>query len=64
MADHLRATGAHTDYPGLRVSVGFDAARDSVVVQVTAPLELPLTVPGSPERASVSARSSATVLLD
>jgi Flp pilus assembly protein TadG len=64
VADHLRATGAYADYPGLTVSVGFDPARDSVVVNVRAPLELPLTVPGSPERASVSARSAATVQLD
>ena len=64
VAEHLRATGAHADYPGLRVSVDFDPARDSVVVTVRAPLELPLTVPGSPERASISARSSATVQLD
>jgi Flp pilus assembly protein TadG len=64
VADHLRATGAYADYPGLRVIVGFDAARDSVVVSVRAPLELPLTVPGSPERATVSARSAATVQLD
>ena len=64
VAEHLRSIGAHADYPGLRVSVGFDPARDSVVVTVRAPLELPLSVPGSPERASISARSSATVQLD
>jgi Flp pilus assembly protein TadG len=64
VADHLRATGAYADYPGLRVTVGFDPARDSVVVSVRAPLELPLTVPGAPERATVSARSAATVRLD
>lgn len=62
--EHLRVTGAYAEYPGLRVGVGFDAARDSVVVTVRAPLELPLTVPGSPEHASVSARAAATVQLD
>ncbi len=64
VVDHLRATGAHADYPGLTVRVGFDASRDSVVVTVRAPLDLPLTVPGSPERATVSARAAATVQLD
>ncbi len=64
VADHLRATGAHADYPGLRASVGFDVDRDSVVVHLSAPLELPLTVPGSPEHATVSARAAATVQLD
>jgi Flp pilus assembly protein TadG len=64
VADYLRSTGAHAAYPGLSVRVGFDVARDSVVVTVRAPLELPLTVPGAPERADVSARAAAVVQLD
>ena len=64
VTDYLRATGARTEYPGLTVAVGFDSSRDSVVVDVRAPLELPLTVPGSPERAMVSASAAAVVTLD
>ena len=64
VADYLRATGARAEYPGLTVTVSLDPARDSVVVQVRAPLDLPLTVPGSPERAVVSARAAAVVQLD
>jgi hypothetical protein len=62
--DYLRSTGAHGDYPGLAWEVGFDPSENSVVVSVRAPLDLPLTVPGSPERATVSARAAAVVQLD
>ena len=64
VVDYLRDIGAHADYPGLTWEVGLDPSRDSVVVQVRAPLDLPLTVPGSPERASISARAAAVVQLD
>ena len=64
VVDYLHATGAHADYPGLTWDVVLDPARDSVVVSVRAPLDLPLTVPGSPERASISARAAAVVQLD
>ena len=46
VADYLRATGAHAEYPGLTFDVDFDAGADSVTVHVDAPLDLPLTVPG------------------
>lgn len=62
--DYLRQTTAYAAYPGLRVEVGFNAARDSVVVSVQAPLELPLTVPGAPQRATVTARGAAVVQVD
>lgn len=64
VVDYLRAIGAHAEYPGLTWDVAFDPARASVVVSVRAPLDLPLTVPGSPERASISARAAAVVQLD
>jgi hypothetical protein len=64
VSDFLRQTGAPGKYPGLRVSVHLDPAEQSVVVDVHAPLELPLTVPGSPHRATVGASGSAAVLLD
>lgn len=61
VAAYLRETGAYADYPGLRHTVGFDATDRSVTVDVDAPLDLPLTVPGSPERAMVGATGSAVV---
>ncbi len=64
VADYLRSTGAHGEYPGLSFGVRIDPGRDSVVVTLQAPLDLPLTVPGSPERASISASGAATVVLD
>ena len=54
---------ARAKYPGLTARVGFTAANE-VVVEVHAPLQLPLTLPGSPERAMIGATGSATVLLD
>jgi hypothetical protein len=64
VADFLRQTGASGKYPGLRVGVHLDRAAQSIVVEVHAPLDLPLTVPGSPQRASIGASGSAAVLLD
>lgn len=64
VAEHLRRTGAHADYPGLRWSVSVEGGDDRVVVRVHAPLELPLTFPGTPQTASISAAASATVQLD
>ncbi len=64
VADFLRASGAHGQYPGLTFGVRIDVARDAVVVTLRAPLDLPLTVPGTPERASISASGAATVVLD
>ena len=64
VADHLRATGAHGEYPGLSYTVSMADGGASVVVRVRAPLDLPLTFPGAPETAPVSATASATVQLD
>lgn len=64
IADHLRRTGAHAAYPGLRVRVAFDAAADTVTVSVEAPLDLPLTLPGAPGSTTVGATGSATVEVD
>ena len=64
VADFLRRTGASGKYPGLRVTVHLDSVAQSIVVEVHAPLELPLAVPGSPQRASIGASGSAAVLLD
>jgi hypothetical protein len=64
VADFLRSSGAHGEYPGLTFGVRIDTARDAVVVTLRAPLDLPLTVPGTPGRTSISASGAATVVLD
>jgi hypothetical protein len=58
---YLRAAGAYGRYPGLSYSVRVDPAARRVEVRLTAPLDLPLTIPGSPERASIGATGSAVV---
>jgi uncharacterized membrane protein len=64
VGDYLRSTGAFRHYPGLTYDVRVDPATDSVRVSLSAPLDLPLTVPGSPERATVGATGSAVVGVD
>lgn len=64
VAAHLRATGAHPAYPGLTYEVRIDPAADTVTVHVTAPLDLPLTLPGAPSRTVVGATGSAVVRVD
>jgi hypothetical protein len=61
VADYLRATGAHAAYPGLTFRVSLDPSRDVVTVRIDAPLDLPLTVPGSPDRPVVGTEGSAVV---
>ena len=61
VVDHLRRTGAHATYPGLTVEVRFDAVEDAVEVHLRAPLDLPLTLPGSPGTTVVGAVGSAVV---
>ena len=63
VAAHLRATGAHTAYPGLSYEVRVDPATDTVTVRVTAPLDLPLTLPGGPNQTEVAATGNAVVSL-
>ena len=59
VADHLAASGASARYPGLRHSVV--ARGDRVVVRVTAPLDLPLPLPGVVDRAWVTGTAAAVV---
>ncbi len=59
VADHLAAAGARQRYPGLDVAVRVDG--DRVVVEVRAPLDLPLTVPGGPDRPLVAADAAAVI---
>jgi len=57
----LRRIDAYVDHPGLRFEVG---VRDrSVVIHVSAPLDLPITVGGVTET-SVSATGSAAVIVE
>jgi Flp pilus assembly protein TadG len=62
--DYLAATGAYAKYPGLTFTVDVDRAASSVTVQVRAPLDLPLTVPGSPGVATIGATGSAVVVAE
>ena len=61
---YLRQTGAYARYPGLSYRVRVDPATQSVEVSLSAPLDLPLTVPGSPERATIGATGSAVAGVD
>lgn len=59
---YLAAVGAYRDFPGLQVTV---SVRDQgVTVRLSAPVDLPLGVPGSPDHARVSATGSAQEHLD
>ncbi len=68
-ADRVRASvhtylleiGAYRTYPGLTYDVAVDAAASRVTVRVQAPLDLPLTVPGSPDHPTIGAVGSAVV---
>ncbi|RJS45163.1 pilus assembly protein TadG-related protein [Nocardioides cavernaquae] len=60
VAEHLRATGAYADHPGLAASV--DVVGDRVIVRLTAPLDLPIRVDGI-TATRVGASGSATVVL-
>ena len=62
--DYLVRTGAYASYPGLSFTVDVDAAATTVTVHLRAPLDLPLTVPGSPEVATVGATGSAVVAVE
>jgi len=60
--DYLRSAGAYDAHPGLRVSVAI--RDDRVVIEIVAPVDLPLALPGGPERATVGATGSAVVRPD
>ena len=59
---YLVEVGAQSKYPGLTYDVSVGDA--GVTVRLHAPLDLPLTIPGSPDRASIGAVGSATVATD
>ncbi|KAA1424301.1 pilus assembly protein TadG-related protein [Nocardioides antri] len=59
VGDYLRSAGAYDAHPGLRYSVAVRG--DRVVVEIAAPVDLPLTLPGGPQRPTVRATGSAVV---
>ena len=59
VADYLQRLGAARDYPGLRPAV--DVRGDTVLVELRAPLELPLVPPGWTAGTQVTGRASAFV---
>lgn len=61
VSDYLRASGADRRYPGLRVRVA--TGDDRVVVQVSAPLRLPLTPPGWDRRPTISGSAASFVVV-
>jgi hypothetical protein len=61
---YLHRIGAYTRYPGLTAAVTVDPSSERVVVEVHAPIRLPLHVPGSPGHADIGATGAATVGVD
>ena len=58
---YLARAEAGRKYPGIDVGVRVDTGSRSVTVRLEAPLELPLTIPGSPSSPRVGATSTAAV---
>ncbi len=59
--DYLARAEAGSRYPGIEVGVRVDPVGRSVTVRLEAPLDLPLTIPGSPSSPTVAASSTAAV---
>jgi Putative Flp pilus-assembly TadE/G-like len=64
VTDYLARAGAHAKYPGLTAVVSADPVTQTIRVRLTAPLHLPLQVPGSAETATIGATGAAVVALD
>lgn len=61
---YLHDVGAYATYPGLTYVVDVDQGTNSVSVDLHAPLDLPLSFPGSPDHPSIGAVGSAVVTID
>lgn len=59
VASYLSSAGAHSVYPGLVAVVG--TSGDRVVVRLSAPLDLPLPLPGVANSAPVGAESASVI---
>ena len=62
--DYLQRVGAHAKYPGLTAYVDADPLSQTIRVRLTAPLHLPLKVPGGPGSALIGATGAAVVAVD
>jgi len=60
---YLASVGADRTYPGLEVQARVNVVDRSVTVILSAPVELPLHIPGSPTKPVVGASSTAAVTL-
>lgn len=58
---YLSESGAYRRFPGLSVRVRVSEDRRNVTVDVSAPVELPLTFPGTPDTATIGASGGAAV---
>lgn len=56
---YLADVGAYATFPGLQYDVAVRG--DQVIVTVSAPVDFPLTIPGGPEGARISATGAAIV---
>lgn len=61
--EYLRSVGAYASHPGLVAQVAI-ADGDTVRVELRAPLDLPLSFPGSPGGGTVAATGSAVSTVD
>jgi Putative Flp pilus-assembly TadE/G-like len=62
--EYLGRAGAPAKFPGLKAYVDADAASQTLRVRLTAPLHLPLKVPGGQESALIGATGAAVVAVD
>ncbi|HXH80280.1 Tad domain-containing protein [Nocardioides sp.] len=61
---YLASVGADRTYPGLEVQARVNVVDRSVTVILSAPVKLPLHLPGTPTRPVVTATSTAAVTLE
>jgi hypothetical protein len=64
VSSYLRTVRAGTRYPGITSRIQVEPANGRVVVELDAPVRLPLHVPGSPTRAVIGATGAAQVAVD
>ena len=60
---YLESIGADKTYPGLEVTARVNPIERSVTVTLSAPVKLPMRIPGSPTKPVVGASSTAAVTI-
>ena len=60
---YLQSVGANKTYPGLEVDARVNFTDRSVTVTLSAPVDLPMHIPGSPSQPVVGASSTAAVTI-